>query len=131
MFLAGAAGTAAIYDTNTKIWTKGFDFPINPSGYICHPQDGLGTLLPNGNVLLACPGGFGTPACGFQNGPVYWYEFVWVNLNLQQSPLNIVDCNWYAFNMLLLLNGQVLQTRTNTHTDNFYTPTVTTYSNSW
>ena len=70
VFLAGAAGTAAIYDTNTKIWTKGFDFPINPSGYICHPQDGPGTLLPNRNVLLACPGGFGTPACGFQNGPV-------------------------------------------------------------
>ena len=71
------ARTAAIYNTNT---TKGFDFPIiTPSGYICHPQNGLGTLLPNGSVLQACPGGFGSPACGFQNGPVYWYEFDGVN----------------------------------------------------
>jgi hypothetical protein len=133
VFVAGATGISYIYDANNKTWKKGPNFPTAPSGYICHPQDAPGTLLPNGNVLVACSGGsggYGTSARGYQSGPTYWYEFDGTNLILQNSPQHTDDSPAYNYNMLMLPNGQILQTRSNTITD-FYTPSVSTYPDSW
>lgn len=50
----GASGHTAIYDTNTKTWTSGPDFPDG-----LDVADGPASILPNGNVLvLTSPGIF-------------------------------------------------------------------------
>jgi hypothetical protein len=46
-FGAGSAGHSAIYDTHTKRWTTGPDFPLEDNA-----GDSFAVLLPNGHVLV-------------------------------------------------------------------------------
>ena len=129
VFVAGGNGRTSIYDTKTKLWSKGPTFAPSPLGeQPCTLSDAPGALLPNGNVLVTCSGGFYQHG-QYQDGPSFWYEFDGVNLNLQDSPTNNGDPSYY-YNMLVLPTGQILQTSSGNNV-NIYTPSHPTFKDSW
>jgi Kelch motif len=83
-FNPGSAGHTAIYDSHSRTWTQGPDFPNNDSA-----GDSFGVLMPNGNVLVLG----------------YWdvYEFDGTNF----SDLTALD-PYYLGCLTILPTGQVL-----------------------
>lgn len=128
VFVAGATGATAIYDTKTKQISAGPNFPKSPLGNVCTLSDAPGAVLPNGNVLVVCSGGAKTYG-QYQDGPSFWYEFDGTNLRLQSSPSDPSGPS-FVFNMLVLPTGQILQTRLSSQLD-FYNPGHNAYPRSW
>ena len=95
----GAPGHTAIYDTNTKTWTAGPDFPNDLDA-----ADGPAALLPNGNVLLqASPGVFNLGSRFFE-----WNGTALKNVTAGNSDAPNIS-SFYG-NMLVLPTGEVLYT---------------------
>ena len=95
----GAAGHTAIYDTKTKTWTAGPDFPDG-----LDVADGPAALLPNGNVLVqTSPGVFnlGTKFLEW-NGSTF--------SNVTGSNTDAPNVSSYYGNMLVLPTGEILWT---------------------
>jgi len=128
VFVAGATGATVIYNSKSKTVSKGPSFPKSPLGNVCTLSDSPGALLPNGNVLVVCSGGSKTSG-QYQNGPSYWYEFDGTSLKLQTSPSDNGGSS-FIYNMLVLPNGQILQTSLSNTVD-FYNPAHNTYPNAW
>jgi len=95
---SGAAHTA-LYDTATRKWAAGPDFPNGND-----MADAPAAVLPNGNVLCeTSPGIF--------NSPVSFYEFVGTKFNKVPLPSNTGNINTsYVGRLVVLPTGQVLYT---------------------
>jgi len=102
VFATGATGHGpghtSIYDTKTKTWTPGPDFPFN-----LDIADGPAALLPNGNVLMETSPGV------FKKGAVF---FEWNGSALIEVPGPDPSRNEPSFigNMLVLPTGEILWT---------------------
>jgi hypothetical protein len=95
----GAAGHTAIYDTQTKTWSPGPDFPDGQD-----VADGPAALLPNGNVLVqTSPGVFNLGTKFFEwNGSTF--------KNVTGGNTDAPNVSSYYGNMLILPTGQILWT---------------------
>jgi hypothetical protein len=93
----GAANTA-IYNTHTRTWTRGPDFPER-----YNIADGPAALEPNGSVLMmASPGVFLSPS--------KFFEWNGHSLHAVADPPNAPFDSSYFGNMLVLPTGQILLT---------------------
>jgi hypothetical protein len=79
VFIAGATGHTAVYDSTTGKWRAGPDFPTVAGEGQLDVADGPGALLPNGNVLIAASAG------DFQT-PTHFFEWDGTNLTQVASP---------------------------------------------
>ena len=95
----GEAGHTAIYDTNSKSWTAGPDFPDG-----LDVADGPAALLPNGNVLVqASPGIFNLGSKFLEwNGSTF--------TNVTGGNTDAPNVSSYFGNMLVLPTGEILWT---------------------
>jgi len=95
----GAGGHTSIYDTNTKTWTAGPDFPNG-----LDIADGPASILPDGNVLmLTSPGIFNLGGVFLEwNGS----DFTDVTKGNTDAP----NISSYYGNMLALPTGEILFT---------------------
>ncbi len=93
----GASGHTSIYDTHTKTWTAGPDFPDG-----LDVADGPASILPNGNVLVQASPGIFNPGSRF----LEWdgTGFTDVTAGNTDAP-NIPS---YFGNMLDLPTGEIL-----------------------
>jgi hypothetical protein len=89
-------GHTAIYNTKTKTWTAGPDFPS-----MLDIADGPASLLPDGNVLLETSPGYG------DTGAVF-FEWDGTKLNETAAPAHAAVSTSYAGDMVILPTGQVL-----------------------
>ncbi len=102
IFVVGATGNTAIYNTLTRRWSAGPTLP-KIGGLQLDVADGPGSLLPDGNVLFPA-------SVGVYKTPSYWFEFDGTHLNSVAAPPNApVDSTYYT-RTLLLPTGQVLET---------------------
>ncbi|MEJ0045546.1 MAG: hypothetical protein WDN04_04945 [Rhodospirillales bacterium] len=102
VFIAGATGNTAVYTIKTKKWSAGPAFP-KVSGKSLDEADGPGSLLPDGNVLLAASPGV------FKNG-VKFFEFDGTSLNAVPGTPNAAGESSFQVRLLLLPTGEVLET---------------------
>ncbi|MGC1449129.1 MAG: hypothetical protein WA830_03745, partial [Candidatus Sulfotelmatobacter sp.] len=95
----GAPGHTAIYDTQTKTWTAGPDFPDG-----LDVADGPAALLPNGNVLVqTSPGVFNLGSRFLEwNGSTF--------SDVTASNTDAPNVSSYYGNMLVLPTGEILWT---------------------
>jgi len=113
VFAVGATGHTAIYSPSAKSWTAGPDFPKSGSLYY-DEADGPGTLLPDGNVLLAAsPGVFRTPT--------KFFEFDGKKLKAEPATSTASQDSSYGVRLLLLPTGQVMESDGSTDVE-IYTP---------
>lgn len=95
----GQSGHTAIYDTNTKTWTAGPDFPDGLDA-----ADGPAALLPDGHVLVQTSPGI------FNLGSKF---FEWTGSSLIHADGGNTDepnVSSYYGNMLILPTGEILWT---------------------
>jgi hypothetical protein len=95
----GQPGHTAIYDTKTRTWKAGPDFPDGQD-----VADGPAALLPNGNVLVQTSPGI------FNLGSHF---FVWNGTTLSNVTAGNTDApnvSSYYGNMLILPTGEILWT---------------------
>jgi hypothetical protein len=102
IFFLGATGHTAFYDPSTNTWAAGPDIP---NGLVT--DDAPGAVLPNGHVLFTADPPHTGATTVFDFDPV---------ANTITPVLNAPDLPTRAFNdrMLVLPNGQLLLTRSNT-----------------
>jgi hypothetical protein len=95
----GQPGHTAIYESSTKTWTAGPDFPDG-----LDVADGPAALLPNGNVLVqASPGIFNLGSKFFEwNGSTL--------TNVTYGNTDAPNVSSYYSNMLILPTGEILWT---------------------
>jgi hypothetical protein len=102
-------GHTAIYNSTTKTWTAGPNFPG-----LFDVADGPAALLPDGNVLVnASPGIFGS-------GDEF-FEWDGTTLNTVPGPPNAAVDSSYIGNLLVLPTGQILFSDFSTDVE-VYTP---------
>lgn len=95
----GEPGHTAIYDTNSKTWSAGPDFPDS-----LDVADGPASLLPDGNVLVqTSPGIFNTGSKFYEwNGSTF--------SDVTSGNTDATNISSYWGNMLVLPTGEVLYT---------------------
>lgn len=102
VFCTGATGHTAIFDTTTKTFTAGPDFP-KVGGQQQDVADGPAALLVNGDVLVvASPGDY--------NNGLHIYEFDGKALTMVPNLQNGATRSSFMVRLLPLPNGQVLAT---------------------
>ena len=102
VFVAGASGHTAIFNSNTNVWAAGPDFPI-VGGQQLDVADGPSSLLPDGNVLIAT-------SPGVYNAPAYFYEFDGTKFIAVPNPPDAPNDSSYNVRLMVLPTGQVLET---------------------
>lgn len=102
VWVAGATGHSAVFDTHSKTWAIGPDFPLD-AGKQLDVADGPGVLLPNGKVLTAASPGDYMP-------PSHFFEFDGTALTEVAAPPNAPSDPSYVVNFLVLPTGQILTT---------------------
>jgi hypothetical protein len=113
VFVSGANGLTAIYDTKTGSWSSGPTYPTVASGQL-DMADGPASVLPDGNVLVATsPGVYSTPA--------YFFEFNGKKFISAPATAGASGDSSYNIRLLLLPTGQVLETDSSTDVE-IYTP---------
>jgi uncharacterized protein (TIGR03437 family) len=106
VFVGGATGHNAIYDSATESWSAAPDFPEGRSGLLAM-ADAPGVLLPDGNVLLVASA-FGSDSGEEYQQLSFFFEFDGTNLNPVPAPGSTNGS--YRGHLLLLPTGQVLFT---------------------
>jgi hypothetical protein len=102
VFVAGATGYTAIYNTASGKWSNGPTFPV-VNGQQLDVADGPSSLLTNGWVLIpASPGLYSTPT--------YYYLFNGKKFKSIAAPPNAVNDSTYNTRLVMLPTGQVLET---------------------
>lgn len=110
-------GHTAIYNTKTKKWSKGPDFPNDLSIF-----DGPGSLEINGRaVVVASSGAFNIPAT--------FFEWDGSDLTEIQGPPNAKNDSSYQGHFVMLPSGQLMFTDFSTDVE-IFTPTGT-YKSAW
>ncbi len=97
IWVAGASGLSAIYNTRTKTWTQG---PSFPSGI--DTADSPSSLQPNGHVMTVA-----SPGC--YNSPATFYIFNGKTLKNVTAPPNAPNDSSYNVRLLVLPTGQILE----------------------
>jgi len=101
VFVAGATGANVLYSKKGK-WTQTASFPTE-DGKQLDVADGPSALLTDGDVMIpASP--------GLYNAPTYYFTFNGSTLTLITAPPNAVNDSTYNTRLLLLPNGQILET---------------------
>jgi hypothetical protein len=93
-----ASGHTAIFDTASRTWRPGPDFPAG-----LDIADGPAALLPNGNVLVETSPGV------FKKGAQF-FEWDGTNLNPVPAPAPANNESSYLGNMLVLPTGEIFWT---------------------
>ena len=117
----------AIYNSFANTWTMGPSVPAvcGSGGTSCDLADAPAAMLPNGNILFAASAGYG-------GNPTHFFEFTSTNTiaQLTTDALNASVLGAYAYNFLVLPNGQILVTDSCRNTEGcssnvaeLYTPT--------
>ncbi len=102
VFVAGATGATAIYNTKTAAWSVGPTFPV-VGGKQVDTADAPSSLLTNGTVMLpASP--------GLYNPPATFFIFNGKKLAMIAGPPQAPNDSSYDIRLLTLPNGQVLET---------------------
>jgi len=115
VFFAGASQHSAIYNTHTRQWSAGPDFPI-VGGQQLDIADGPAALLTNGDVLMAAsPGVYAAPAS--------MLVFDGSQFTTIANPPNAPNDSSYNMRLLVLPTGQVLETDSSDDVE-IYTPRV-------
>jgi len=100
VFVAGATGHTAIFDSRTHVWRAGPDFPT-VGGNSFDVADGPAATLPNGNILIiASPGTYSRPS--------HFYIFDGTALIRAADTSNAASTSSFQCHMLVLPTGQVL-----------------------
>ncbi|HEV3155182.1 MAG TPA: hypothetical protein VGZ02_15340 [Candidatus Baltobacteraceae bacterium] len=115
VFVAGANGHTAIYNSKTSAWAAGPNFPI-VNGAQVDIADGPATLLTNGRVLMVT-------SPGVYQSPSYYYIFTGTGFTAVPGPPNAPNDSSYNVRLLLLPTGQVLETDGSNDVE-IYTPGV-------
>jgi hypothetical protein len=102
VFVVGATGATAVYTLATAKWTAGPSLP-KIGGVQIDIADGPGTLLTNGDVLVAA-------SPGIYKAPAYFFDFNGATLARVPGPPNAVNDSSYNLRLLVLPTGQVLET---------------------
>jgi hypothetical protein len=113
VFVAGASGHSAVYDSTNGQWSAGPDFPI-VGGQQLDVADGPASLLPDGRVLIAA-------SPGLYHAPSSFYEFNGKRLVGVPAPPQAPNDSSFQLRMLVLPSGQVLMTDFSTDVE-VYTP---------
>lgn len=101
VFVAGASGQTAVYHQGSRTWTAGPTFPA--TGRQLDVADGPSTLLVDGTVMVAAsPGLYAAPAS--------FFIFNGSKLKAIAAPPNASNDSSYNVRLLMLPNGQVLET---------------------
>jgi hypothetical protein len=115
VFFAGASQHNAIYNTHTRQWSAGPDFPV-VGGQQLDIADGPAALLTNGDVLMAAsPGVYAAPAS--------MLVFDGSQFTTIANPPNAPNDSSYNIRLLVLPTGQVLETDSSDDVE-IYTPRV-------
>jgi len=102
VFVAGASGATAVYDTAKGSWAAGPSFP-KIGGEQVDIADGPSALLPGGDVIMAAsPGVYSTPS--------YFFLFNGTKLTQIAGPPNAPNNSSYNYRLLVLPTGQILET---------------------
>jgi hypothetical protein len=100
VFAVGATGHTSLYNTVTKTWKAGPDFPVI-NGLQYDVADGPASVLPSGNVLVAAsPGVFKTPT--------HFFVFDGTKLTKVADTPNATRISSFEGFMLVLPTGQVM-----------------------
>ncbi len=130
VFVPGATGNTAIYNSFTGLWQAGPMLPIIGSQLAC--QDAPGTLLPNGDVLFAaCPYGLASEGNGQGLPPTYIFELTGTTYIEQPTvpDFSVLQANY--FNLLVLPTGQIMMTNVDNTNVYIFTPGDTSYDPNW
>lgn len=101
VFVVGATGNTAVYDSGSGAWTAGPTLPTENSKQL-DVADGPGMLLPDGNVLFpASP--------GLYHSPSYFFEYNGKKLLPVAAPLDAMFDSTYNIRLLMLPTGQALE----------------------
>lgn len=136
----GATPNTATYNYKTGVWTAGPTFPTAASSYPSNSScnlssgnypsagaaDGPGSLLPDGNVLVASSP---VDSSGNELNCSAFFEYDGTNLNPVTGPSAASSQPTFQMRLLLLPSGQVLFTDTVGDVD-IYTPSGT-YQAAW
>ena len=113
VFVEGATGHNAIYDSTSGTWKAGPDFPI-VGGRQLDVADGPSALEPNGMVLTAA-------SPGLYNAPATFFEWTGKKLVQAPNPPDAPNDSSYNVRLMVLPNGQILETD-GTNDVEIYTP---------
>ncbi|HZU41969.1 MAG TPA: hypothetical protein VE994_04800 [Terriglobales bacterium] len=120
VFATGAntcgAGHTAIYNTKTKTWTAGPDFPS-----LISVADGPAALEINGKVLVM--GSIN------ENPPASFFEWDGTTLSATANPPNAINDGSFYGHLLVLPSGQIMLTDYSTDVE-LFNPSGT-YNSSW
>ncbi len=130
VFVVGSNdGFTGIYDTKKNLWRPGPRLPVDPTlGQLCN-TDGIGSVLPNGNVFFNAgpyqpPFGFGT----------VFFEFDGTQF-IQQPPAPPVSLSpdFYTgfYTSVVLPTGQIFVCDSATENAYIYTTDDPTYKKKW
>jgi hypothetical protein len=112
-----AAGSTAIYNSNTGRWQPGPLFPEVDGLTDINSADGPASWEPNDKVLMMASPEYGNP-------PSFFFEWDGRDLHLVPGPPNAPVDGSYFGNMLVLPTGQILFTDFSTDIE-LYNPTIT------
>ena len=113
VFVAGASGYSAVYNTKTGVWTQGPTFP-NIGGQQYDVADGPSSLLTNGDVMVAASPGLYQP-------PALFFTFDGKKLKQIAAPPDAPNDSSYNIRLIGLPTGQVLEIDGSTDVE-VYTP---------
>jgi hypothetical protein len=115
---AGASGATAIYNTRTRKWKAGPNFPVVDGVTDINIADGPAAWEPNDKVLMMASPSYGNP-------PSFFFEWDGHDLTQVPGPPNAPVDGSYFGNMLVLPTGQILLTDFSGDIE-LYNPTITT-----
>ncbi|MBV8345058.1 MAG: hypothetical protein JO190_08730 [Candidatus Eremiobacteraeota bacterium] len=98
IWVAGASGLSAIYNTRTKAWTQGPSFPAG-----IDTADSPSSVFPDGQVMTVA-----SPGC--YNAPATAYIFNGKKLKNIAAPPNFPNDSSYMIQLLVLPTGQTMET---------------------
>jgi hypothetical protein len=104
VFVVGANGYTALYSGKSGKWSAGPMMPKSTAGAQLDIADGPSTVLTDGSVIAAAsPGVYGTPATfvHYDGGKT---------IKVMATPADAMDDSSYNIRLLILPNGQVLET---------------------
>jgi hypothetical protein len=106
VWVAGASGLSAIYNTRTKTWTQGPTFPVI-NGVQVDTADAPSSLLPDGQVMVvASP----STRSNCYQPPSTFYRFNGKKLKSIATPPNAPNDSSYNVRLLVLPTGQTMET---------------------